>query len=323
MLGEGRRIATTLGATLYVFVPQPYSSDNPINSEEQRAQRGKLVLELGRGGADKIAMMPMAEKAGPSTWTKLGESLFSACQQIKPRVVLLAANYAGRDIASRLAARMRAALIAEPAIEYRDEGGVVLSRPVFGADPALEMSLEDIASCVVATLAPGACRPTRGDDEAEALTFDAVEEGDPAGIEYLDSAVDPGAGLDSARVIVVAGDGVGDAAGYALVGRLAEALGGELAATRALSARGIAPPERVIGLGARHVSPEIYIVCAASGSNEHLAAVSPAATLVAINSDPDAPIFRAASYGIVGAVEQVIPELVDALPAGQPKSAAT
>jgi electron transfer flavoprotein alpha subunit len=115
-----------------------------------------------------------------------------------------------------------------------------------------------------------------------------------------------------APVVVTGGAGVTEKT-WPLVEDLARALGGEPGATRALCARGIAPASREVGVGARHVAPQLYIVCGASGSPAHLGAVAPDAEIVAIDRDPEAPIFKIASYGIVGAIEDVVPALIESL----------
>jgi electron transfer flavoprotein alpha subunit len=161
------------------------------------------------------------------------------------------------------------------------------------------------------TVLPGAHQPASGYDEAETLCMDPP---DPeSGLESMDSSDDPGAALDRARVIVVAGGGVSSRESYVLVAELARALGGELAATSTLCERGLAPADRAIGVGHRHVTPTLYVVCAASGSRQHLDAVSPGAIIVAIDHDPDAPVFAAARYGVVGELETVVPALIAAL----------
>ena len=321
-------MATALGATLLAFAAQPHDEENPINSQERRTVRSHLVTALSRAGADKVVMMPVPEHSGPAMWAHDGMPLHLVCERVKPRAVLLAATHSGRDIAPRLAARIGASYVAEPSVEYGPQGQVILAKMIHGAQFVCRISLEDVPQCAVVTLASGSYRVAEGNPEAATMSielpepvievssdradgrFDALHQ---PGIEYLDSAADAGADLNDASIIVVGGGGVQDAAEYELLGKLAEVLGGQLAATAALSARGLAPPERVIGVGRRRVNPELYFACGASGSSEHLDAVSRDACIVAINSDADAPIFKVASYGIVGEVGTVVADLIEAL----------
>ncbi|GAB4542897.1 MAG: hypothetical protein Tsb0020_55050 [Haliangiales bacterium] len=139
-------------------------------------------------------------------------------------------------------------------------------------------------------------------------------------LAHLDSYEDPGAALSHARVIICVGAGA-EEEDVALARALAEQLGAELGATAAMCARGLVPHQRAIGLGIRRVAPALYIACASSGSADHLGAVAATSAVVAINSDPQAPIFERAQYGIVGAISDVLPELVSQLRRRNPHAA--
>lgn len=315
-LGEGRRIATALGAALHAFVPLPGAPDVTGDREDT------WVRLLGRAGADKVVMMPLAAAAGPALWVSHGLALCAVCERLRPALVLMAATATGRDMAARLSARLSATLLGEVTIEHEAKGPVAQA-PEGARVRAVPVA--ELGGCAVITLVPGSSQPARGYDEAEAMCLDLPDPEPQGTVEYLGSDPDPGAALERARVVVVAGDGVRTAETYALLGELARALGGELGATPALCAQGIAPPERAIGAGLRHVAPELYVVCAASGSLAHLRAVSPHAAIVAIDSDPEAPIFQRARYGIVGEIDTVVPALLAALAErrAQPRTATT
>jgi electron transfer flavoprotein alpha subunit len=306
-LGEGRRIASALGAALYTVVVLP-----GVEAGSLSVAHDELVRELGRYGADKTILMPTPGHDGPAVWATHGSALYAACEQYAPLLVLMAGDAVGRDVAPRLAARMGAAYISDPSIECGSRGEVVFSHSAYGRTVRRRLSSEAIDHPIVATLTPGSYRSERGEDEAEVILLEVPIER-TSQIEYLDSTDDPGASLETAKVVVIGGAGVRDAKTYALLETLAEALGGEVAATRNLCERGIAPADREVGVGARHVVPSLYIVCGASGSSGHLGAVSSDAEIVAIDRDPDADIFRVASYGLVGELEDVIPQLIDAL----------
>jgi electron transfer flavoprotein alpha subunit len=313
-LGEGRRIASTLGATLYACAASSRSIGNG---------RDELAAILGRGGADKVVVVPVAASGGPAIWATQGAAVAAACEQLRPALVLLAATGAGRDIGPRLAARMGGAYFAEPAIERGPRGEIVLSRPIYGASHRRRLAVEDLGHPVIATLTPGAFAPATGIDDADILVLEAVPSGSPdeGSVRWLDAGDDPGKALDDARVIVVAGGGV-TAATWPLLGELASALGAVLGATRELCERGIAPAHLEIGVGARRVKPQLYVVCGASGSGGHIGALWSDAEIIAIDRDPEAPIFKVASYGIVGEIERVVPELIEAL-RGRPRAAVT
>lgn len=312
-LGEGRRIAATLGATVYAHAVLDHPS-----AESEAA----WLAHLSRAGADRVVFSRADETPEPARWDGHGQLLRALSAQLEPALVLLAATHAGRDIAPRLAASLNADLVCQPEVSLDEPGEVMLKCALPDRGKLRCIPVADLAPGSVVTLTPhpghagiagaGKARMTRVD--MLGLEIPAAR----AGFEYLESVEDPGGCLDHARVIVTAGAGVTSDANHALVVELARALGGELAATEHRHALGLAPAERVIGRGVRHVAPRLYVVCAASGSRAHLDAVDRQARIVAIDHDPQAPVFQAASYGIVGRLEDVIPRLLEGLAASSP-----
>jgi electron transfer flavoprotein alpha subunit len=344
-LGDARRIATSLGAVVYAAVVVPVAPRSrrangrlptvpPTRAGSGTTPRpgpvpgatdatdpevdvpDELVTALGRGGADKVVLVaaPMEPVGGDALWSTVGGALASACEELRPSLIVFAATDASADIAPRLAARLGAAYAAHCVVETGPRGEVVFSRKVYGGGFRRRLALDDLDRAAVVTVPPGHA-PARGDSSAELLVFDLGAHHDDRVERVGELAPDAsasGVGLERARVIVTGGAGVAPSA-WPLLERLAAALGGEVGATRAACERGLAPEAREIGLGARQVAPVLYIVCGASGSAGHLGAVSPDAEIVAIDRDPDAPIFRAASYGLIGAIEDVVPRLLEEL----------
>lgn len=301
ILGEGRRIASSLGGALYAVAWVPPDGDEGAAARD-------VAAALGRGGADRVVLVPGPIR--PPLWLTRGAALARVCEQVRPSLVILPADAGGRDVAPRLAARLGAVFVAEPAVETGPRGEVVLTRSVYDGDVWRRVQLDELDQAAVITLSADRS-PARGSDEAE-LVAHAVDGPPPAGPLVIDERADDGAALDGARVLVVAGAGV-SAGAVPLLEQLAARLGGQLAGTRAACERGLIPPEREIGVGARAVHPELYVVCGASGSLAHLGAVSTQAEIVAIDRDPRAPIFRAARWGLVGTVEDAVPALLEAL----------
>lgn len=146
------------------------------------------------------------------------------------------------------------------------------------------------------------------------------------GVVRVDSVLDPasirtqvrevrrdvsdGAVLESARVVVAGGGGMKGPPGFELVEQLARALGGAVGASRVACDLGWCPPSRQIGLSGKTVAPELYIAIGISGAGQHMAGCVNAKNIVAINTDPDAPIFRFARYGVVGDCHQLMPALI-------------
>jgi electron transfer flavoprotein alpha subunit len=298
-LGEGRRLASFLGATLYAALP----CASPPNYGDD-----DIIAVLGRHGADKVVLVCEPGLGGSPLYQTHGHALATVCDKIPPAMVIVAATPGGRDIAARLAAHLGAAFVAEPSVEYGPRGELVLSRPVYGGTYRRRLSADDIERPIVTTLTPGSYRRAYGADEAEVVVVESPTPC-PAPWKQVSCEADPGAALDRAAIIVTAGAGVEKAA-FGLVSSLARAIGAEVGVTRTAVEKGLLSTDHEIGIGGRTVAPRLYIACGASGSPAHLCAVCPDAEIVAINSDPAAPIFRVASYGIVGDVATILPRLL-------------
>jgi electron transfer flavoprotein alpha subunit len=301
-LGEGRRVATHLGATLYAVLPAAsalgYASDD-------------AVAVLSRHGADRVILAGAPARPGPTLHATHGAALHAATERVPPAMLLVAATAGGRDLAPRAAARLGAAYVAEASIEYGAPGEVVLWRELHGRTWRSRLAAGELERPIVVTLTPGSVARAHGDEEADVLVLDAATAPPPAALAEVARRADPGAALDAARVVVTAGAGVSPE-DFPLVCALAEALGGEVAVTRGAVERGLDGAHREIGVGGRNVSPRLYVAVGASGSAEHLAAVAPDALIVAINPDARAPIFRVASYGLVAAIADAAPALIAA-----------
>jgi len=308
-LGEGRRIATELGAPLAAFAPAWGPDEAP-----------QIAEVLARHGADSVLTAPSATLASSADWRAHWLPLCTAANQLPARLILAADTPSGRNFLPRVAARISAAFTARASVERGPRGELVFTRPLFGGTYLRRLASDDIDHPVVATLCPGAYSLARGlADGARRAEFaePTLADGAPTA-----GPADPADGaLESASVVVVGGAGL-DAAGWELVKKLAATLGGEHGATASLCRRGIAPATREVGLGGRYVSPRTYIACAASGSGEHLAAVAPDTEIVAVNNDPDAPIFRAASYGLVADAADALPRLIEAASGSTSKAVA-
>lgn len=303
VLGEGRLIASTLGAPLVAVTAGPPDADARDDRDA-----------LGRRGADRVVALRGAALGAPTAWQPHGTALYDAIEPARPLLILMAATPAGRDIAPRLAARLGGAFVAEPSIECGPRGDLVLSRPLFHARWLRRLTVTEIDRPVVATVSTGAFAPSRGRAGDAQLQWIDVPVRAAAPLAVLDETDDDGADLDRATVVVTVGAGVRSDRDVALVRDLAERLGGAFGATGSACAAGLAPRSREVGVGARHVAPRLYVACAASGSLAHLGAVAADAEIVAINTDPAAPIFRVASYGVIGPVGDVVPALIEAVP---------
>lgn len=246
-------------------------------------------------------------------------ALCSLVKKEKPGIMLFSATCNGRDLAPRLAARLRCGLTADCThLEFDRENGLLLqTRPAFGGN-IMATIVTPYTRPQMATVRPGIAKP---------LPFDGLREGivhrwtlETAGelpIRVIEQVKRRSCGLEEADVVVAAGRGVGGPRGLELVSKLAEALGGELAASRGPVEEGWIEPSRQVGQTGKTVRPKIYIACGISGALQHVVGMQDSETIIAINKDPKAPIFQVADYGVVGDVFQVIPRLLAVLKNGE------
>lgn len=232
----------------------------------------------------------------------------------KPSVVLFPHTYQVRDFAPKLAARHRAALVSDVTAIRTEEGGLELQRQLFQGK--LNASYRVVGEVTFASLQAGAWRADRLVEGSCAVTLhapaiDAARIRQQPEPPYRESAraVD----LSAAEIIVSVGRGIGEEGNIPLVEELAEALGGELAASRPICDNGWLPMERQVGSSGQTVSPKVYLAVGISGAIQHLVGMKGAKCIVAVNKDPNAPIFEVADYGIVGDLFEVVPALTEAL----------
>jgi electron transfer flavoprotein alpha subunit len=271
-----------------------------------------VVAELGRLGAQRIHVAVSAEAHTVLAEPAL-DALGGAIDELEPRAVLTANSVDGREIAARLAVRHAGALLAD-VVDVRDDAGVVVAtHSVFGGTYVVEAHVE--GGLPILTVRRGAPFPppppvdtvvaevTLGLTRRSAASIDAVTERVPSGRPELRGA----------ERVVSGGRGVGSAENFALVERLADTIDAAVGASRAAVDAGYAPQSAQVGQTGALVSPRLYVALGISGAVQHRAGMQTAGTIVAIDTDPDAPLFDIADFGIVGDVSVVVPRLIEAL----------
>ena len=230
------------------------------------------------------------------------------------RSVLFSASAQGRDLGPRVAAKLGVP-IASDALSIKAEGeSVVVTHYVYAGKIIATLKLA--ATPAVVSIRPGAISP--GEEKGAGRVEQAPPAGDPAASRVVVSESIRGDSrkldLADAPVIVSGGRGLKAAENFKLVEELAEAFGNAaVGATRAVTDEGWRPHSDQIGQTGRQVSPDLYVAVGISGAIQHLAGMRTARTIVAINKDKDAPIFKVADYGIVGDVFEVVPALTAAI----------
>ena len=260
---------------------------------------------------------PALEAYTPDGYTA---ALQDAVGQLKPDIVALPHTYQTRDFAPKLAARLDRAIITDvTAIKAGGAGGdqVAFVRPMFQGKLTADVVPQGPAPHFI-TFQIGAFRADqarRGSSPAKVrsltVTIDAaaIRQKPEPPFQEAKQAVD----LSQAERIVSVGRGIKEQSNIPLAQDLAKALGAELAASRPICDAGWLPMERQVGSSGQTVAPKLYLALGISGAIQHLVGMKGASTIVAINKDPDAPIFEVADFGIVGDLFEIVPAMINAL----------
>jgi electron transfer flavoprotein alpha subunit len=264
---------------------------------------------LGRHGADAVFVVehPGLERYNPEVFTAtLSERLKSG----QYRAAFFTASAEGRDLAPRVAARLGVSIASDvTGFEFQNDS-VVVRHPAYTGKVTVTLRLK--GSPALISLRPGFVNPAEQPRQARVETVQPAMDPDTAKVRVTELSQRSATKLDlgEASVIVSGGRGLRTAENFKLVEELAEAIGNAaVGATRAVTDDGWRPPTDQIGQTGRLVSPDLYIAVGISGAIQHLAGMRTAKTIVAINKDKDAPIFKIADYGIVGDLFEIVPRL--------------
>jgi electron transfer flavoprotein alpha subunit len=287
---------------------------------------GHLAAELASKHLEKVYAVEHAllEDYTPDAYSI---ALRQLVELAKPSIVLFPHTYQVRDFLPKLAASLGRVAVSD-AISHRvDQGKLVLTRQLFQGRIRVDARFAGDAPHF-ASLQAGAYAPDQPDPEG--TPPDAADAAHPAAaVEKFAPRISPGeirtrplelfresqrsVNLGAAEIIVSVGRGIQEAGNIPLIEKLAEALGAELGASRPICDAGWLPNERQVGSSGQTVAPKMYMAIGISGAIQHLVGMKASRTVVAINKDPNAPIFEVADYGIVGDLFQVVPALVEAL----------
>jgi len=305
LLGKGRELAEARGTTLSAVLLGSGVTD--------------LASELVAGGADTVYVVD-----DPALAHYLDEPYAAAVSELilkyRPEVVLTGATSVGRSLIPRVAVRVRTGLTADcTGLAIDDEGGLLLqTRPAFGGNIMATIICPNRRP-QMATVRHKVMRALPRDPER---TGSIVVERLPGEVlasraEYVEFVKDltQMVNIAEADVIVSGGRGLGGPEHFAIIEELAAVLGGAVGASRAAVDAGWIPYSHQVGQTGKTVQPKLYIACGISGAVQHLAGMGSSKVIVAVNKDPDAPIFKAATYGIVGDLFEVVPALTARLKA--------
>ncbi|HTS28071.1 MAG TPA: electron transfer flavoprotein subunit alpha/FixB family protein [Bryobacteraceae bacterium] len=270
--------------------------------------------ELARKQLEKVYLVDheLLKDYTPDGYTA---ALRQLIQHAKPALVLFAHTYQVRDFLPKLATSLGKVAVTDVISHRIDNGQVVLVRQLFQGKVNVDVRFT-AAAPNLASLQAGSYRADQvADGQAPVEVFrPQLSAGDlrTRPLEMFresQRAVD----LTAAEIIVSVGRGIKESDNLPLVQKLADVLGAELAASRPICDAGWLPMERQVGSSGQTVAPKMYVAVGISGAIQHLVGMKGSRTIVAINKDPNAPIFEVADYGIVGDLFQVVPELIDAI----------
>ncbi len=298
LLGAGRRLADRLKVDLCAVL---------LGADEQQSK------ELIRWGADTVYHCddPSLASFNDEPYARVLSSLI---EKHKPEMVLAGATPIGRSFIPRVAARLKTGLTADCTSLEIDEGSRNLQqiRPAFGGNIMATILCPNYRP-QIATVRPRVMKRNEYDESRQGQVIKVKADDLSSNTKVVEDVKEVSAlavNLQEADIIVSGGRGLGDPKGFEMLTELAELLEGTVGASRAAVDEGWIPYSHQVGQTGKTVCPKLYIACGISGAVQHLVGMQSSDVIVAINKNPEAPIFNVATYGIVGDVYEIVPLLI-------------
>lgn len=311
-------------ASVWVFIEEVDEAPSVLGLEllaKARTVGDVTAVYLGTGSDEAFAVLgdhgaSSVLHADPGDRLPSGPMAAALADRItaeSPEMVLFGQAYTDRDVAGRLAARLDVGVLSNASDVRLTDEGVETDHEIFGGSQVATASSSNGPFLVLIRPKSFPAEPIGGG--APSVVTLELPEVDGSEARILESHVEEREGpqLGDATVVVSGGRGLGSAEAYDLVERLAKPLGAATGATRAIVDAGWVPYAKQVGQTGKTVKPNVYIAVGISGAMQHLVGMKDAGTIIAINKDPDAPIFSVADLGIVGDVHKVLPQLIEAL----------
>jgi len=302
LLGGGRKLADDLGEELTAALVGSGVAD--------------LAQEAIAYGADKVYVVDdtLLKDYQTDSYVSVMEKV---AKQAMPQVLIMGQTSIGRDLAPRLAFRLNTAASTgclELAIDPQSKK-LLQTKPVYGGNAQAVFTTDSFPQ--IATVRPKAMAPLEPDQsrKGEIIKVDAGLDASAIRTKVLEKVPEEveGVKLEDAEVVVTGGRGIGGEEGFTQLEALAKLLKGAVGATRPPCDNGWVPAGAQVGLTGKIVTPDLYIAVALSGSSQHMSGCSGSKTIVAINKDPEANIFREARFGVVGDWKKVVPAFTEKL----------
>jgi len=271
-----------------------------------------IAGELGTYGADEVHVIedPSLKLVAPAAYA---EALEAACKAVSPAVIIVASSAMGRDLGAMVAAHLGTGYVPDCiVVEPGDGSSVSVKHPTFAGKIITGYSFQGDGPAVVG-IRPNIFTPAENPKEASVASVAFQPSGNAFDAKVVEVQATAGAKVDlaEAQIVVSGGRGMKGPEQFSIIQELADALGGAMGASRAAVDAGWIDHAHQVGQTGRTVSPDLYIACGISGAIQHLAGMNSSRVIVAVNKDPDAPIFGVADYGIVADLFEIVPLLTE------------
>nr|UWI51124.1 electron transfer flavoprotein subunit alpha/FixB family protein [Clostridioides difficile] len=282
-----------------------------------------LIDTLAHYGADEVIVVD-DEALAVYTTEPYTKAAYEAIKAADPIVVLFGATSIGRDLAPRVSARVHTGLTADCTglAVAEDTKLLLMTRPAFGGNIMATIVCKDFRP-QMSTVRPGVMKKNEVDETREAVInrfkVEFTEDDKLVQVVEIIKEAKKQVKIEDAKILVSAGRGMGGKENLDILYELAEIIGGEVSGSRATIDAGWLDKARQVGQTGKTVRPDLYIACGISGAIQHIAGMEDAEFIVAINKNPEAPIFKYADVGIVGDVHKVLPELISQLSVAKEK----
>lgn len=298
LLGKGRQLSEKLNCSLDAVI----LGSSSLNSAE-------LIYR----GADKVYHIEDEKIFNMPDELIYAENIVNLINEIKPEICLFGATAFGRSLAPRIAALLQTGLTADCTdLQIDDDMKLVQIRPAFS-----ENILAHIKSDSYPQMSTVRYKEFNEAERYSTRTGKIIKVEpiitDNNSVEILKEIKNENINIADAKVVVSAGVAIKSSEDLSMIKELADLLGGEVGASRALVETGLISKDHQVGYSGNRVKPTIYFACGISGAPQHLAGMKESDMIIAINNDPSAPIFNVADYSIVGDIYKVIPELIKAI----------
>ncbi|MFB6141510.1 MAG: electron transfer flavoprotein subunit alpha/FixB family protein [Halosimplex sp.] len=293
LASAGRQLADATGSELHVAV---------VSGDVER-----FGDDLAREGVDAVHTVDYGEEFNHDVYVQAVEQLVG---ELDPEYLLIPHTVDGMDYAPAVAERIGFPLVTD-VIALESDGALTATREMYGSK--VETTIAVDSDRVALTLRPAEWppAPANGDGVVEPFDVDVDESAVRSTVTGFEEAAGGDVDISEADVLVSVGRGIGEEENLDIIRDLAEALGATVSASRPVVDNGWLPKNRQVGQSGKVVTPDVYIAIGISGAVQHVAGMKGADTIIAINKDPNAPIFDIADYGIVGDLFDVVPALTE------------